>query len=153
VEYNVAVDIGDGTGYQSLETVYGLNYYWLAPSHGIVVQINATEPDGSQPADGLPDGASTLERMFEAYHPTTLTNTMPNIQGFKMTLGKTAALLQWTALTGASSYTVQYTTNLVNTTNWQTLKTTTSNYALDPAAVTPAAPLRFYRVVGVVGPK
>lgn len=149
VEYDIALDLGDGSGYQNAGTEYILNYYWLVPGHGIAVQINSTSPqDGSKPPDSLPGGATALVRMFEANHPTATTNPPTTIKGFKMTLGASAALLQWTTLAGVKSYTVEYSTNIASTTNWQTLATTTSNYALDPAAVTPAAPIRFYRVVG-----
>ena len=144
VEYDVALDLGDG--YESIGTEYILNYYWLAAEHGIAVQINSTQSD-SVPPDKLPGGAAALVRMFQANHTGSTTNAPPAIQGFKITLGKTAALLQWTLQTGISSYRVDYTTNLAGTINWQVLGSTSSNFVLDPAA-TPTAPARYYRVVG-----
>jgi hypothetical protein len=146
VEYDIAVDLGDG--YQSIGTEYILNYYWLAPEHGITVQITSTESASGPPPDNLPGGAAALSRMFQASHTGSVTNPPPAIHGFKITLGKTAALLQWTAQTGISSYRVDYTTNLAGKINWQALGSTSSNFVLDPAAATPAAPVRYYRVVG-----
>ena len=146
VEYDIAIDLGDG--YQSIGTEYILNYFWLAPEHGIVVQITSTESASGPPPDNLPGGAAALSRMFQASHTGSVTNPPPAIHGFKITLGKTAALLQWTAQTGISSYRVDYTTNLADTINWQVLGSTSSNFMLDPAAATAAAPVRYYRVVG-----
>jgi hypothetical protein len=137
-----------------VNTYYVLNYYWFAPGHGMVAQINSQQ-NTSIPPDDLGGQAATFERMFEAYHPvTTVTNTAStNIVGFTLTLGNATALLQWTPLTGASSYTVQYATNLAGAINWQSLGSTTSNFMLDPAAATSAAPVRYYRVIGTVGSK
>jgi hypothetical protein len=150
-QYDIAFDAGDG--YQDAGTYYVLNYYWLAPGHGMVVQINSTQ-DTSVPPDDLGGQAANLERMFQAYHPTNSTNPpATTISGFKLTPGSTAYLLQWTPLTGVSSYTVQYATNLVGTVNWQSLGSTTSNFVLDPAAAKPGASVRYYRVVGVLGSK
>jgi hypothetical protein len=145
-EYDIALDLGDG--YQSIGTEYILNYYWLAAGHGIAVQVNSTQSESKPPPDELPDGAAALVRMFQANHTGSTTNPPPAIHGFKITLGGTAALLQWTAQTGISSYRVDYTTNLAGTINWQVLGSTSSNFLLDPAAATPAAPARYYRVVG-----
>ena len=136
-------------------TNYVLNYYWLAPGHGMVAQVNSQQ-SGSIPPDNLPGGAGTFERMFFAYHPeTAITNPPPptTIGGFAITLDGSGAFLQWTALAAVSSYTVEYATNLAGTINWQSLGSTTSNFMLDSAAATPAAPVRFYRVVGLVGSK
>jgi hypothetical protein len=150
-EYDVAFDTG--SGYADAGTYYVLNYYWLAPGHGMVVQINSTQGT-SVPPDDLGGQAANLERMFLAYHPGASTNTTPTtISGFTLTLGSTAALLQWTPMTGVSSYTVEYATSLAGTINWQSLGSTTSNFILDPAAATRAAPVRYYRVVGVLGSK
>jgi len=147
VQYDIAFDLGDG--YQKVASQYVLNYYWLAPGHGIVAQITSTSPsDGSQPPDDLPGGAATVVRMFETNHSESGTNAPATINGFKITLGKTAALLQWTAQVGIGSYRVDYATALGNTATWQTLGSTTANFMLDPAAVTPASRARYYRVVG-----
>jgi hypothetical protein len=151
VVYDIALDLGDG--YQSVATEYILNYYWLAPGHGIPVQITSTQSESGPPPDNLPGGAAVLSRMFQAHHTGSVTNPLPIIHGFKITLGKTAALLQWTAQTGISSYRVDYTTNLAGTINWQVLGSTSSNFVLDPAAATPAAPVRYYRVVGTPSSK
>ncbi len=151
VEYDIAINI-DGSGYTPAGTAYVLNYYWLAPGHGIAVQINSQQYT-STPPDDLGGQAATLVRMFQAYHPVITTNPPNTISGFKITPGSTAFLLQWTALSGVSSYNVEYATNLTGTINWQSLGSTTSNFMLDPAAATPAAPVRYYRVVGTAGPK
>ena len=69
-------------------------------------------------------------------------------------LVSTGAILQWTPLTGVSSYTVEYATNLAGTITWQSLGSTIfRTLSLDPAAATPGAPVRYYRVVGMVGSK
>lgn len=152
VEYDVAVDFGFGDGYEALGTQYVLNYYWLSPGHGIVAQMSSVSPsDGSQPPDNLSTGASAFVRMFALSHPTSGGGgTTPTIKGFKITIGSSSALLQWTLLSGVTSYRVDYATNLGGTPNWQPLGTTTSNFMLDTAA--PAAQRRFYRVVGTLGP-
>ena len=91
--------------------------------------------------------------MFQANHPVT-TNTTPNtISGLRFTLGGAGALLQWIAVAGVNSYTVQYTTNLAAPIIWQSLGTTTSNYMLDPAAASSGAPFRVYRVASATGSK
>jgi hypothetical protein len=154
VQYDISINF-DGTGYTSAGTEYILNYYWLAPGHGIVVQINSTSPpDGSVPPDNLPGGAAALVRMFALNHPVVMSTNPPGnaILGFKFTLGSpgSGGLLQWTPLSGVTSYRVDYAVGSAGTNNWQPLGTTTSNYILDPAAGTPAAPVRFYRVVGTM---
>jgi hypothetical protein len=88
--------------------------------------------------------------MFALSHPSGGGGTALSIKGFKMTMGPSSALLQWTLLSGVASYRVDYATNLGGTPNWQPLGTTTSNFMLDTAA--PAAQRRFYRVVGTLGP-
>jgi hypothetical protein len=144
VTYDIAVDLGGG--YQPLGTQYALNYYWLSPGHGIVVQISAS--DSTPPPDTMPNGASAFARMFALYHPA-VSNPPPVITGFKITLGSSAALLQWNRLSGVTSYRVDYATTLAPTPNWQPVGTTTSNFLLDPAAVSPANPRRYYRLVGL----
>lgn len=143
VTYDIAVDLG--SGYQPLGTQYALNYYWLSPGHGIVVQISAS--DSTPPPDSMPNGASAFTRMFELYHPA-VTNPPPVLSGFKITMGTSAALLQWNRLAGVSSYRVDYATTLAPVPNWQPVGTTTSNFLLDPAAVSPTNPRRYYRLVG-----
>ena len=144
VTYDIAVDLGGG--YQPLGTQYALNYYWLSPGHGIVVQISAS--DSTPPPDSMPNGASAFTRMFAMYHPA-VSNPPPVITGFKITMGASAALLQWNRLAGVSSYRADYATTLTPVPNWQPLGTTTSNFILDPAAVNPANPRRYYRLVGL----
>ncbi len=147
-----AADLGDG--YTDVGTEYFLNYYWFAPGHGMVVQINS-QPYGGTPPDDMGGQALTLERMFATNHPAPGTNPPPTISGFNLMFVNSVAILQWSPLTGASSYTVEYTTNLAGTITWQSLGSTTppGNVMADPAAATPGAPARFYRVVGIVGSK
>ncbi|MGA2656557.1 MAG: hypothetical protein ABSH34_03460 [Verrucomicrobiota bacterium] len=155
VEYDIAINI-DGSGYTPAGTAYVLNYYWLAPGHGIVVQIVSQQYSSLPLREDLGGQAATFERMFAAYHPVTTTTPTTNaISGFKMTLGGTGAFLYWKVLTGVSSYTVEYTTNLAGTITWQPLGSVTppSNFMMDPTAATPGAPVRYYRVVGTLGPK
>jgi hypothetical protein len=151
-QYDIAVDFGLGGGYESIGTQYVLNYYWLSPGHGIVAQMSSVSPsDGSQPPDNLSTGATSFVRMFALNHPTGGGGgTTPTIKGFKITMGSSSALLQWTLLSGVTSYRVDYATNFGGTPNWQSLGTTTSNFMLDSGA--PAAAHRFYRVVGTLGP-
>jgi hypothetical protein len=149
-EYDIAFDVGEG--YQDAGAYYVLNYYWFAPGHGMVAQINSQQ-DTSVPPDNLGGQAASVERMFEAYHPAATNSTPTTISGFKITPGSTAFLLQWTPIAGVSSYTVNYTTNLAGTITWQSLGSTASNFMLDPAAAKPGAPARYYRVVGALGPK
>jgi len=87
--------------------------------------------------------------MFETNHPEGGDpDPGGGIQGLKITLGKNGALLQWTALPSVTNYRVEYTTSAAS--GWQAVgSTTTANYLVDDAANKPAAPLRFYRVVGL----
>ena len=136
-----------------------LSYYWLAPRHGIVAQIDSQQyisyqfPGTNAPPDDLGGQAASVERMFEAYHPVAATNPPSTISGFTLTPGSTAFLLQWTTLTGVSSYTVEYATSLAGTINWQALGSTASSFMVDPAPATPGAPVRYYRVAGALGSK
>jgi hypothetical protein len=152
-EWDIAYNLGDGSGWGEGGTQYSLSYYWLAPGRGIAVEIDSEQYSSTPPVD-MGGQALSLERMFATNHPLPGTNPPSTISGFKITLGSTAALLGWTALTGVSSYTVEYTTNLAGTITWQSLGSpTASNFMMDPAAATPGAPPRYYRVVGTVGPK
>jgi hypothetical protein len=152
VHYDIAVDFGLGGGYETLGSQYVLNYYWLSPGHGIVAQMSSTSPsDGSQPPDDLSTGAAAFVRMFALNHPTGGGGTGPTIKGLKVTLSPTAVLVQWTLLSGVTSYRVEYATNLAGTPNWQSVGTTTSNFILD-STPPPSQQRRFYRVVGTLGP-
>jgi hypothetical protein len=134
------------------QTQYVLNYYWLATGHGIAAQMTSTSPqDGSQPLDDLSQGAAEVLRMFQFNHSSTNIPPPPptNIQGFKITLGTTGALLQWTALSSVKSYRVDYTTTLTSPTNWLPIQTNTANYFIDAAPAGTNAPVRYYRVVGL----
>jgi len=150
VRYDIAVDFGFGDGYEPLGTQYVLNYYWLSPGHGIVAQMSSVSPsDGSQPPDNLSGGATAFVRMFALNHPTASGGTTPTIKGLKITLNPSQVLVQWTLLSGVTSYRVDYATRLGPTANWQSLGTTTSNFMLDSTA---PSGQRYYRVVGTLGP-
>jgi len=144
--YEITYD--DGSGFQPLETDYVRNYYWLRPGRGIVALVTSQQSSGTPPDDNFLT-ATSLVRMFETNHPDNGgTNTGGGIEGLKLTLGPSGALLQWTALASVASYRVEYSTN--PTGGWQPVgTTTTANYLLDPAAGKPATPVRFYRVVGL----
>jgi hypothetical protein len=149
VTYDIQADFQDGSGFQPLETDYVRNYYWLRPGCGIVAQVTSQQSN-STPPDNNFSTATAILRMFETNHAETGTNQPGGgIQGLKITLGKTGALLQWTALPAASSYRVDYTTNLINPVTWLAVATNiTANYLVDPAPAGTNAPVRFYRVVG-----
>ena len=146
VKYDTGWD--DGGSVTPLGTDYVRNYYWLRPGRGIVAQVTSKQSSGTPPDNNFPTAAAVL-RMFETNHRDGADpGTASGIQGFKMTLGKTSALLQWTFSPAATHYRVDYTTN--PTGGWQALGSlTTNNYALDTAAGKPATPVRFYRVVGL----
>jgi hypothetical protein len=147
VTYNISADFNDGSGFQNLETDYVRNYYWLRPGRGIVAQITSQQ-SSSAPPDNNFLTASSILRMFDTNHQDgSDPGTSGGIQGFKMTLSKSGALLQWTALPSVTSYRVEYKANLSGT--WQTLSTTTGNFVIDPNAGKPGFPVRFYRVVGL----
>ncbi len=150
VEYDISLDFGDGSGLQPIGTQYLLNYYWLSPGHGIVVQINSAGTQNAPPTDDLPGGAAELVRMFETNHAqNTTTNAPPSIKNFTCTLGKTGgALLKWTLSPSLKQYTVEYTTNLTKTATWVTLQTVTNNFVIDIGAASKAATARLYRVLG-----
>jgi len=157
VEYDISIDFSSITGqsgYSSIGSEYIVNYYWLVPGYGMAVQINSNEASSPTGLDSLPGGATSLVRMFQAYHPAGSGPTKTYIQNFKLTMEPTYGFLSWTALSGTNNtYTVQYTTNLVGGTNWQTLTTTASNFALDPAAANKTSPRRLYRVLAPSGSK
>ncbi len=149
VTYNTSYDDGSGSGFQQLETDYVRNYYWLQPGHGIAAQVTSQQYNNGTPPDPITTAAAIL-RMFETNHGDTGTNQPSGgIQGFKITLGKTGALLQWTTLASVNSYRVDYTTNLTNPMNWQPIQTNTANYYVDAAPAGTNAPVRYYRVVGI----
>jgi hypothetical protein len=146
VTYDISID--DGSGLQHLETDYVRNYYWLRPGHGIVAQVTSQQSNSAPPDNNFTTAAAVV-RMFETNHPEAGDPTTGGgIQGLKLTLGKSGALLQWTALASVKSYRVEYTTSAGS--GWQALgNTTTANYLVDDAANKPGTPLRFYRVVGL----
>ncbi len=149
VEYDTSLDLSSlGQGWYDAGAQYSLNYYWLCPGYGIVVQIDSV-PGTQPPDDGLSAGATAVVRMFETNHPQGGTPPPASIPGFKILLGTSGALLQWTKLTSLKSYEVDYATNLAQPVNWQPLVTNlTSSYFVDPAAANSQAPTRYYRVVG-----
>ncbi len=148
-EYDISVDLsslGVGAGNYN-ETDYSLNYYWLCPGHGIVAQISSV-PATSPPNDGFTT-AQAVVRMFETNHPQGGTPPPTSIPGFKIMLGASGALLQWTKLDSLKAYEVDYATNLAPPVTWQPLATNlTSSYLIDPAPASSNAPARYYRVVG-----
>ncbi len=138
------------------QTNFVVNYYWLAPGHGLVAQV-LSNPYSSTPPDDMGGIAATAEWMFQAYHPETVTNTNPpppSIAG--LTLSYTPgspALIQWDFLSGVSSYTVNYATSLSGTPTWHSLGSTSSNFMMDNNAGGPGAPVRFYQIVATLGSK
>jgi hypothetical protein len=150
VEYDFAIDLNDGNGFQSIGSQALLNYYWLSPGHGIAVQINSTgTADGSLPPDSLPGGAAAVIRMYQTNHEQgTGTNSAPTIKNLTCTLGASGALLKWTPSPALKSYTVEYATNVTAAPDWITLQTVTNNFVIDSAGGRPTAPARLYRVLG-----
>jgi hypothetical protein len=76
---------------------------------------------------------------------------VPSIQGVSISVQTNTAVVRWPAVAGISSYRVDYATNLSGAINWEALGSTTNNSMLDTNALGPAAPARFYRVVGQEG--
>ena len=124
------------------------NYLWLRPGRGIVAQVTSQQSSGTPPDENFLT-ATAVMRMFETNHPDPGgPGTGGGIQGLRLTLGPSGALLQWTALPSVTSYRVEYTTN--PGAGWQPVgNTTTANYLVDAAAGKPNTPMRFYRVVGL----
>ena len=143
-QYDVAVDLGLGDGYQTISTQFVRNYYWLRKGRGIVVQITSRQLD-VPPADDFPVAAAFV-RMFETNHPEGVVET-PSIKDLKLTLSDQGALLTWTKASGLTNYRLEYTASAGSA--WQTLKTTTANFVIDEAANKPGTPARMYRVVGL----
>ena len=146
VRYDISADFGDGEGFQHLETDFVRNYYWLRQGRGIIAQITSQQSSGVPPADNFAT-ASSIVRMFQTNHPDN-SGGGGGIQGLRITVNQSGALLNWTPLASLSSYRVEYRTNLVTGT-WQQVGTTTGSFLIDYAANKPATPLRFYRVVGM----
>lgn len=147
VTYDTSADFNDGSGLQHLETDYVRNYYWIRPGRGIVAQVTSQQSSSAPPDNNFLTATAVL-RMFETNHKDAGQTTTPTgIQGFKMTLGPSGALLQWTTLASFTHYQVQYTATPAG--GWQNLgAVTTQNYAIDPAGGKAGTPIRFYRVVG-----
>ena len=146
VKYDTSLD--DGESVSPLETDYVRNYYWLRPGRGIVAQVTSKQVTGAPPDNNFITATAVL-RMFETNHRDAGdTGTSSGIQGFKMTLSKSGALLQWTAIASATHYRVDYSSSPAG--GWQQLGSiTTGNFLIDLAAGKPATPVRFYRVVGL----
>ncbi len=145
VQYDIAVDFGLGDGFMSVSTQFIRNYYWLRRSHGIVVQVTSRQLDTPPPDDF--SVAAAVTRMYATNHEEGAVQ-VPTISGLKLTLGKEGGLLQWAKAAGITKYRVEYLTG--DSVTWQALvESTSSNFVLDAAANKPAAPARFYRVVGL----
>jgi hypothetical protein len=146
VLYDISYD--DGSGFQPLEADYIRNYYWLRPGRGIVTQVTSEQSSGTPPPDNFLTATSVL-RMFATNHPDSVDpGTGGGIQGLKLALGPSGALLQWTALASVTSYRVEYSTSASG--GWQPLGSpTAANFFIDTAAGKPATPVRFYRIVGL----
>lgn len=146
VQYDLAVDMGNG--WEQFGTAYLRNYYWLRPGRGIVVQVTSEQQQTGPPPDQFPTAAAVL-RMFETNHPDAEPPPPPAIQGLTIALSSQGALLTWNKLAGVASYRVEYTDNPADPASWLALGTpTTANFLIDPAANTPGASIRCYRVVG-----
>jgi hypothetical protein len=143
-QYDIAVDLGLGDGYQTIATQFVRNYYWLRKGRGIVVQITSKQLD-VPPPDDFPVAAAMV-RMFETNHPDGVVE-VPTIKDLRLTLSNQGGLLTWTKASGVSSYRVEYIASAG--TPWQTLQTTTANFVIDAAANQPGTPARLYRVVGL----
>jgi hypothetical protein len=147
VTYDTSADFNDGSGFQHLETDYVRNYYWLRPGRGIVAQVTSQQSNSTPPDNNFLT-ATAVARMFETNHPDHGDpGTSGGIQGLKLTLGPSGALLQWTALASVTSYRVEYIASAGA--GWQPVGITTANYLIDAAAGKPNTPMRFYRVVGL----
>jgi hypothetical protein len=146
VTYDISYD--DGGVWQHLETDYVRNYYWLRPGRGIVAQVTSQQSNVAPPDNNFLSASAVL-RMFETNHGDSGGNVGNNgVQDFKMTLGASGALLQWTPLPSITSYQVEYSTNF--SAGWQSLGTpTTGNFVIDAQGGKPGAPVRFYRVRGI----
>lgn len=160
VEYDVGLNVQGELFYDGPQ--YSLNYYWVAPGHGIVAQIDSNPSLNPVPAD-MGGIAQTVEWMFQAYHPVTVVTNPPptGISGFTVSPSNAAlpispsnpVILQWNFYSGASSYTVNYATSLSGTIMWHSLGSTSSNFIMDNTAGGPGAPARFYQIVATLGSK
>ncbi len=147
VTYDISYYDDASGGFTHLETDYIRNYYWLRPGRGIVAQVTSQQSNSGPPDNNFLT-ATAVVRMFETNHPDSGgPGTGGGIQGLKLTLGPSGALVQWTLLPSVTSYQVEFTADLA--TGWQKLgNSTTANYVIDAAAGKPNTPVRFYRVVG-----
>jgi hypothetical protein len=126
VSYDISADFNDGEGFQHLETDFVRNYYWLRQGRGIIAQVTSQQSSGTPPPNNFAT-ASSIVRMFQTNHPDNTGSGSGGIQGFKITVGPSGALLQWTPLASLSSYRVEYTTNLL-TGSWQQVGSTTRKF-------------------------
>ncbi len=145
VQYDVSVDLGLGEGFMSVSTQYIRNYYWLRKGRGIAVQVTSRQLDTPPPEDFAV--AAAMVRMFATNHADGVVD-VPVITGFRITLGKEGALLQWSKAAGIARYRVEYATDGLGV--WLPLvESTTANFHLDAEANKPDSPARFYRVIGL----
>ncbi len=142
-EYDIAVDFGLGDGFMSVATQYVRTYYWLRRGHGIVVQVTSRQLDTPPPDDFAV--AAAVVRMYATNHEEPVVD-VPAIHGFKITLGKEGALLQWTKAAGLARYRIEQAPAAAGP--WTLLGETASNFHLDAAANKPGVPTRFYRLSG-----
>ncbi len=143
-QYDIAVDLGLGEGFQTVSTQFIRTYYWLRKGRGIAVQISSKQSDLPPPED-FPVAAQFV-RMFETNHPEGIEEP-PSIRGLHLSLGPQGALLTWDRASGVSTYRVEYAPQAGAA--WQPLTTTTGNFVIDAGAGKPEAPVRLYRVVGL----
>jgi hypothetical protein len=152
VTIDSAFDDGSGTGFQHLQTDYARNYYWLMPDRGIVAQIASAQGSNGTPVPENFTTATQFWRMFETNKKPTSSGgggcvTPDPVSNVSITLGPGQVLLRWAQANCASSYRLEYTTNVLDTASWKSLTTVTNQLLVLDA--TSADPQRFYRVVSV----
>ena len=153
-EYTIQVDLNfgidpetgepvEGGNYETLAVYYVRTLYWMAKGKGIVVQITSQE-SATPPPDSF-SSAAQFVRMFETNHPKGSTDPLP-VTDLRVDRNDDRVLLSWTKPLNASSFRVEYAARLGFSAIWETLTTTTSNFALDTI---PRTGNRLYRVVSL----
>ena len=142
--YDIQADLFGEGQFQSVAQEYIRNLYWLRPNLGIAVRMTSPQQDQAPP-DNF-SSAAAFVRMFETNHLVSTNSVPTGIGGFKITVGSSGVLLNWNKSAQATTYRVEFSSNIIGP--WATLgATTTGNFMIDNTNGTAAR--RFYRVVGL----
>lgn len=142
-QYDTLVDMDLTGNYSKLETDYIRSYYFFRPGHGLVAEIVSQQSTSAAPSDEF-STAAQFTRMFDFSRSGTTNQAPSGIAGLQLKVAQGIPQLTWSAGSNSSTYQVQFTSNVVDSTSWKTIATTTNTSYQDLAITN--SPLRFYRI-------